>query len=172
MRDGLPEADDNGGTGRSISITMRTPGNDAELALGFLYGEGLLREPRDVVDVRPCGPTGNVIRVTVRADLPLDLDAAGSQFLHHLELRRVRQGLHRRRHRQRRHCAASSSDLVVRESVLRGLPETLRASQAGFAETGGMHAVGLVHRRGRVAREPRRRGPPQRHGQAGRRRVA
>jgi FdhD protein len=36
-----------------------------------------------------------------------------------------------------------SSDLVVRESVLRVMPDTLRASQAGFAETGGMHAVGL-----------------------------
>lgn len=58
-RDG---AADNGGTGRPISITMRTPGNDSELALGFLFGEGLLREPRDVVEVRPCGPTGNVVK--------------------------------------------------------------------------------------------------------------
>jgi FdhD protein len=38
---------------------------------------------------------------------------------------------------------AISSDLVVSESVLRALPDTLRAAQAGFAETGGMHAVGL-----------------------------
>ena len=80
MQRRLPEADENGGTGRPISITMRTPGNDAELALGFLHGEGLLREPRDVVDVRPCGPTGNVIRVTVRADLPLDLDRLNRNF--------------------------------------------------------------------------------------------
>src|SRR4249919_2934475 len=67
MRDGLPEADDNGGTGRSISITMRTPGHDAELAVGFLYGEGLLRDRRDVIDTGFCGPTGNILRVTVRA---------------------------------------------------------------------------------------------------------
>src|SRR6185369_8623908 len=73
MRVGLPEADENGGTGRSLSVTMRTPGNDAELALGFLHGEGVVSAPRDVVDVGHCGPTGNVIRVTVRADLPLDL---------------------------------------------------------------------------------------------------
>jgi formate dehydrogenase assembly factor FdhD len=57
MREGLPEADENDGTGRSISITMRTPGHDAELAVGFLCGEGLLRDPRDVIDtgfaVRP-----------------------------------------------------------------------------------------------------------------------
>ena len=73
MRDGLPEADENGGTGRSLAVTMRTPGHDVELALGFLHGEGVIRAPRDVVDVGHCGPTGNVIRVTVRADLPLDL---------------------------------------------------------------------------------------------------
>src|SRR5687768_14603029 len=62
MRDGLPEADENGGTGRSISVTMRTPGHDAELAVGFLYGEGLLREARDVIDTGHCGPTGNILR--------------------------------------------------------------------------------------------------------------
>ena len=60
MRDGLPEADENGGTGRSLSVTMRTPGHDAELAAGFLYGEGVLREPRDLIDTGHCGPTGNI----------------------------------------------------------------------------------------------------------------
>jgi len=88
MRNGLPEADENGGTGRSISITMRTPGHDAELAVGFLYGEGLLRDARDVIDTGHCGPTGS--------------GARHAQFLHHLELRRMRQGVHRSRDGQRR----------------------------------------------------------------------
>jgi FdhD protein len=140
---------DNGGTGRAISITMRTPGHDPELAVGFLYGEGLLREPRDVVDARPCGPTGNVIRVTVRSDLPLDLERLKRNFYTtsscgvcgkaSIEAVTASAGL--------RHV---SSDLVVRESVLRILPETLRASQAGFAETGGMHAVGLFTAQGEL----------------------
>ena len=51
----------NGGTGQAVSITMRTPGNDAELALGFLYGEGMLRETRDVLDA---------MRQDVDTDLP------------------------------------------------------------------------------------------------------
>jgi len=139
VKDGSAE---NGGTGRPISITMRTPGNDADLAVGFLYGEGLLRKSRDVVDVRPCGPTGNVIRVTVRADLPLDLDRLNRNFYTtsscgvcgkaSIDAVTASAGIR-----------AVASDLVVRESVLRVMPDVLRASQAGFAQTGGMHAVGL-----------------------------
>lgn len=141
MRDGLPEADENGGTGRSISVTMRTPGHDAELAVGFLYGEGLLREPRDVVGTGHCGPTGNILRVTARADLPLDLSRLARNFYStsscgvcgKASIEAVSASAGGRR---------ITSELIVREPVLRGLPDTLRAAQAGFAETGGMHAVG------------------------------
>jgi FdhD protein len=121
---------------------MRTPGNDADLAVGFLYGEGLLRESRDVVDVRPCGPRGNVILVTVRADLPLELDRLNRNFYTtsscgvcgkaSIDAVTASAGIR-----------TVASDLVVRESVLRVLPDTLRAAHSGFAETGGMHAVGL-----------------------------
>jgi FdhD protein len=140
---------ENGGTGRPISITMRTPGNDPELALGFLHGEGIVREPRDVIDARPCGPTGNVVRVTVRADLPLDLDRLNRNFYTtsscgvcgkaSIEAVTASAGIRR-----------VNSDLVVRESVLRVLPDTLRAAQTGFAETGGMHAVGLFTAEGEL----------------------
>jgi FdhD protein len=142
MREGLPEADENGGTGRSISITMRTPGHDAELAVGFLYGEGLLRDPRDVIDTGFCGPTGNILRVTVRADLPLDLARLTRNFYTtsscgvcgKASIDAVSANAGERR---------IAGEMIVRESVLRGLPETLKKSQTGFAETGGMHAVGL-----------------------------
>ena len=146
LKDGSAE---NGGTGRPISITMRTPGDDPELALGFLFGEGLLREPRDVVDVRPCGPTGNVIRVTVRADLPLDLERLQRNFYTtsscgvcgkaSIEAVTANVGIR-----------SIASDLIVRESVLRVMPGVLRAVQAGFAETGGMHAVGLFTAEGEL----------------------
>ncbi len=142
MRDGLPEADENGGTGRSISVTMRTPGHDAELAVGFLYGEGVLRDRHDVADAGFCGTTGNIMRVTARDDLPLDLAKLTRNFYTtsscgvcgKASIEAVTASAGDRR---------ISSDLIVRESVLRGLPDTLKLSQAGFAETGGMHAVGL-----------------------------
>lgn len=144
LKDG---SDENGGTGNSISITMRTPGNDSELALGFLHGEGMVRAPGDVVDVRPCGPTGNVVRVTVRADLPLDLKHLQRNFYTtsscgvcgkaSIEAVTASAGMRR-----------VASTLVVSESVLRAMPDALRAAQAGFAETGGMHAVGLFNAAG------------------------
>jgi len=142
MRDGLPEADENGGTGRSISITMRTPGHDAELAVGFLHGEGLLHASRDVVGTGHCGPTGNILRVTARADLPLDLARLARNFYTtsscgvcgKASIEAVSAKVDGRR---------IAGEVVVRESTLRTLPEKLRAAQAGFAETGGMHAVGL-----------------------------
>ena len=152
MRDGLPEADENGGTGRSISVTMRTPGHDAELAVGFLYGEGILREPRDVVDAGHCGPTGNILRVTARADLPLDLARLQRNFYStsscgicgKASIDAVTASAGGRR------VTGASSGMVVREPVLRGLPDKLRAAQAGFAETGGMHAVGLFRADGEL----------------------
>jgi FdhD protein len=142
MRDGLPEADENGGTGRSISVTMRTPGGDAELALGFLYGEGVIREPRDVRDVGHCGTTGNVIRVTVRPDLPLDLANLQRNFYTtsscgvcgKTSIEAVMRNAT---------AARISSALVVHESALRLMPDALRAAQREFERTGGMHAVGV-----------------------------
>jgi FdhD protein len=140
---------DNGGTGRAISITMRTPGNDIELALGFLFGEGILREPRDVIDARPCGPTGNVLRVLVRADLPLDLKRLDRNFYTSsscgvcgkasIEAVTATLGLRNIR-----------SDLIVNEQVLRTLPDSLREAQPGFERTGGMHAVGLFDAEGEL----------------------
>jgi len=146
LREGSTE---NGGTGRSISNTMRTPGNDSELALGFLYGEGILHEPRDVIDVRPCGPTGNVVRVTVRADLPFELARLERNFYTSsscgvcgkasIEAVTASAGLRR-----------VSGDWSVEESLLRTLPDALRAAQSGFEATGGMHAVGLFTHAGEL----------------------
>jgi FdhD protein len=131
------------GEGRAVSITMRTPGHDSELALGFLHGEGIVRTARDVIEVRPCGPTGNVVRVTVRADLPFALERLARNFYTtsscgvcgkaSIEAVTAASGIQ----------SVGGESFVVRESVLRALPDTLRAAQAEFAETGGMHAVGL-----------------------------
>jgi FdhD protein len=57
---------------RPVSITMRTPGHDLELAVGFLFTEGILVAPEQMAGVRACG-AGNVLRVDLQPDVIVDL---------------------------------------------------------------------------------------------------
>ena len=56
---------------KPVAITMRTPGEDGELAVGFLFGEGLLRRREDVAG---CAAAGNVLRVEMAAGAPVELE--------------------------------------------------------------------------------------------------
>ncbi len=64
---------------RPLSITMRTPGADVELALGFLVGEGIIRSTEDVASSEHCGPpvrsdgSSNIVRVTLRRGQAVDM---------------------------------------------------------------------------------------------------
>ena len=60
------------GPGTSMSITMRTPGQDIELAVGFLHGEGIVRAREDIADSRICGPVGNVVRIQLSEGAAFD----------------------------------------------------------------------------------------------------
>ncbi|MCH8277923.1 MAG: formate dehydrogenase accessory sulfurtransferase FdhD [Proteobacteria bacterium] len=68
-----------GRTATSISITMRTPGHDAELATGFLFSESIIKRLQDVESVQPCGPPApdsgnhNVVRVELASAVQVDL---------------------------------------------------------------------------------------------------
>src|SRR4051812_17943821 len=62
--------------GRAISVTMRTPGHDAELAAGFLLSEGIVRAAGDVLRVEPCGRDEyeNVVNVVLAREVFVDFD--------------------------------------------------------------------------------------------------
>src|SRR5688500_18201515 len=62
--------------GRAVSVTMRTPGHDDELAAGFLLTEGLIRQPDDVLRIEPCdrNDAGNLLNVLLAPEVHVDFD--------------------------------------------------------------------------------------------------
>ncbi len=139
-------------TRRSVSVTMRTPGHDEELAAGFLLGEGIITSHDQVERVRPCRGPGagcrNVITVELRPGVDLDLARLERHFYASsscgvcgkASLAAVQFGV---RHRLR-------PGPVVAADVIHRLPRALRAAQAVFDRTGGLHAAALFDVRGRL----------------------
>ena len=80
---------ESGGKGQrattSLSVTMRTPGNDFELAAGFLLTEGIVRRKRDIVRIEYCTDPGvtqewNIVSAVLRSDVPFQADRLSRHF--------------------------------------------------------------------------------------------
>ncbi|MFI2103183.1 formate dehydrogenase accessory sulfurtransferase FdhD [Isoptericola sp. NPDC019693] len=136
--------------GRSYAVTMRTPGHDVELATGFLVSEGVVTDGAQVAGARYCTGSGqaaventyNVLDVALAPGVRPPDPALAREFFTSSAC-----GL----------CGKASIDAVFTRSafdvagdparvdaaLLAGLPDRLRAAQAVFARTGGLHAAGL-----------------------------
>lgn len=138
-----------GGRSQRVAVTMRTPGDDHELAVGWLLAEGVVAGHRDVLDVAWCVrdeadpvQTGNVVTVTLTAeDLP-DLTALDRHGL-------VSSACGVCGRASLESLAASGldvvdSDVTIPFSRLAALPDALRAHQPTFEATGGLHAAARV----------------------------
>ena len=137
-----------GGATADLAVTMRTPGHDDELAVGWLLAEAVITGRRDVVDVAPCAlgadedARGNAIQVTLAApDLP-DTSALDRHGL-------VTSACGVCGRRSLAALAATGITAVshtarVPVDVLTALPNALRAAQPAFAVTGGVHAAGVA----------------------------
>lgn len=131
---------------RSISITMRTPGNDRELAAGFLFGESIVRKAGDIASIELCGPPApdsgnhNVVRVELAPDVEVDLGrlqrhfyttsscgVCGKTSLDALRVIGVE--------------PLSGNSASFGTALLTGIPQKLRSAQTTFDETGGLHAA-------------------------------
>ncbi len=128
--------------GRNVAITMRTPGHDPELAAGFLFTEGILREPPQVIE-----NTGN--RVEIRCDAATDLDRLERHFYLSSSC-----GICGRASIQALEsigCPLLDRDQPrVDESLIPKLPEALRARQSVFDRTGGLHAAAIFDLTGQL----------------------
>lgn len=127
-----------------VSVTMRTPGHEAELALGFLHAEGLIRS-RDEVEAVELGDPGRVARpddeVLVRLRRPFDPSLLAER---HFAVTSSC-GICGKAALDDVHIGAAPipDGPVVRAEVLWSLPDRLREAQAVFEATGGLHAAGM-----------------------------
>ncbi|MDX1562995.1 MAG: formate dehydrogenase accessory sulfurtransferase FdhD, partial [Gammaproteobacteria bacterium] len=139
---------------RSISITMRTPGNDEELAIGFLYSEGIVRRSADIKLARPCGPPApngliNVVRVELAPGVGVDLDRLERHFYTSSSCGVCGKASLEAVAVQGRYDIAAN-DLCIGSKILGRLPDALRSDQAVFDETGGLYASGLFNTEGNI----------------------
>jgi FdhD protein len=125
--------------GRPLTITMRTPGNDEELALGFLYGEGLIDGPHDA------GPTEDFANNTVEVGGPLTRDPGERRFYTTSSCGVCGKGA---LEEVAVHSAPLPDGPTVNRALLAALPDHL--VQPAFERTGGVHATGLFEAAGEL----------------------
>jgi FdhD protein len=131
---------------QSLSITMRTPGNDPELASGFLYTEGIIAGAASILSI---SQAGNVTLIALREDLPLDLGGLQRHFYTSSSCGVCgKSSIDALRHI----CPIppTSEDPPVDAGLLYSLPALLQEKQAIFGATGGLHAASLFDRHGQL----------------------
>ena len=135
--------------GRSISVTMRTPGHDDELAAGFLLSEGLVRSRTDIGDIAPewMRDECNIIDVRLAEGVTFDFESlsrhvfassscgvCGKASIDSVHL----------------HFPPIESDARIAAETLVSLPERLGQNQEAFQRTGGLHAAAVFDLDGKL----------------------
>jgi len=136
---------------KTIAITMCTPGHDEELAAGFFFSEGIVRDPGDIADLSLC--TDNRVVVELAIGLKAKLKTAqrfgtissSCGLCGKTRIEAIRQNFP----------AIRATALRIDIETLLSLPEKLRDAQSDFAHTGGIHAAGIFDVNGelKIARE-------------------
>jgi FdhD protein len=144
-----------GAAAKSISITMRTPGDDSELALGFLYTEGIIHSQEQLSNVHSVGPPDdssglqNTIRVELKAEVPIEFDrlqrhfyttsscgVCGKASLDALKVSGAK--------------SLKNASVRFRHQMIVTIPNKLREKQLLFSATGGLHAAAAFDSSGEI----------------------
>ncbi len=140
---------------RSISVTMRTPGSDFELAIGFLFSEGVVKNKSDIINICHCGRPdpnsglNNAILIELASGVSIPFNqlerhittnsscgVCGKTSLQAVELSGCR--------------LLPEDTLQISDLLLRKLPARLREKQSVFRQTGGLHASALIDKAGKL----------------------
>lgn len=142
---------------KSISVTMRTPtGHDFELALGFLFTEGIIASFDDILSIHYCNDAGrqaeqNIVRVELKPHIAVDFQSLERHFYAtsscgicgKASIEAIEQK-----------CPIlTKTEFKVSEEFIKTLPEVLAKNQVFFKHTGGLHAAMLLNRAEEVLRE-------------------
>ena len=131
-------------TVQSLSITMRTPGHDFDLAAGFLFTEGIVQRAEQIQNIQHCGGQDNVVKVELAAGVAIDFARLQRHFYTSSSC-----GV----------CGKTSIEALqvttcqvlppygfqLAAAIIHELPAKLRAAQSVFDSTGGLHAAALFH---------------------------
>lgn len=138
---------------KSLSVTMRTPGNDEELVIGFLLSESIIRTTSDLLTVKYCHKVqkeeekGNVVKAELHNDVPVDLEKLQRHFYTtsscgvcgKSSIEAVQLNI----------CSNLPDNAPVFDAdLIHTLPDKLRSSQKVFEHTGGLHAAALFDAQG------------------------
>ncbi|MGB4975081.1 MAG: formate dehydrogenase accessory sulfurtransferase FdhD [Cyclobacteriaceae bacterium] len=138
---------------KSLAVTMRTPGHDYELAIGFLFTEGIIDTFDQVESIKYCEDVGrqeereNVVRVELKPEVDLDLEKLQRNFYTSSSC-----GVCGKSSIEAVHvtCTQIQDKIKVDKKVITGLSDKLRDAQQIFEHTGGLHAVGLFDLDGKL----------------------
>lgn len=138
---------------KSISVTMRTPGHDFELATGFLFTEGIIQSFGQIESIKYCEDVGkkeekeNVVRVELKPDVQIDFEKLQRHFYTSsscgvcgktsIDSVKV-------------NCSSILGNIKIKSDVIHSLPVALRKAQAVFEYTGGLHASALFDENGNL----------------------
>jgi len=136
--------------GQRVTVTMRTPGEDEELAVGFLLTEGIIKTREEVLEVAHCvqgeaAAKRNVLNVFLAPTVEVDF----GRLTRHVSAtsscgvcgKTSIESVHQ-------HFPPVRSEISVAAAILCQLPDRLRAAQETFRQTGGLHAAGIFDRQG------------------------
>ena len=131
--------------GQPVAVIMRTPGHDFDLAAGFLVTEGILRSPQDIGAISYCKEARppnleNVVEVILADGVPFDFERLRRNVYASSSCgicgKATIEAIHA-------HAPPLDADFTLSPDLLYALPDRLRAAQAVFDRTGGLHGAGL-----------------------------
>jgi FdhD protein len=140
---------------RTVAVTMRTPGADFELAVGFLYSEGVIKSKQDIQKISYCVDEKidgeqryNIVNVELKSGLNVDLQPLERHFYTSSACgvcgKTSLEALHLRG------CEVIASSFQVTPDIIYNLPNQLRAAQNIFSSTGGLHAAAIFDLQGNL----------------------